>query len=122
MHLQAEQYQRGEGITLGRRFSKPQRADGLANTRIPVKVQEGEGGVPQSVLLDGRWKRITSVVEDWDVSETLSGEKRLIKSYFRVSTDSVSCLTLFRNQVTGSWYREEPTPKTYNARKSVNNS
>ena len=93
---------------MNRRASRFQKTDGSANTRIPVKVQEGEGGVPQSVLLDGRWERVTAVVEEWDVSETLAGEKRLIKSYFQVCADSVSCLTLFRNQVTGSWYREEP--------------
>ena len=60
----------------------------------------------------GRRERIASVVKRWDVSESLSGEIRLIKSYFEIITERGTSLTLFRNQVTGSWYREEPAPKS----------
>ena len=98
---------------MGRISSKIQKTDGLINTRFPVKVQEGKSGVPQALLLSGRWERVTSVVKQWDVSEILSGEKRLIKSYFEIFTESGTPLKLFRNQVTGSWYREDPAPNTW---------
>ena len=97
---------------MGRISSKIQKANGLVNTRFPVKVQEGKSGVPQAMLLSGRWERVTSVVKQWDVSEILSGEKRLIKSYFEIITERSASIRLFRNQVTGSWYREDPAPKT----------
>ena len=60
----------------------------------------------------GRRERIASVVKHWDVSETLSDEKRLIKSYFEIITEMGTSLTLFRNQVTGSWYREDLATKS----------
>ena len=94
-----------------RRSSRVQKTDRSANTRIPVKVQEAESGVPQTVLSNGRWEQVTSVVKHWDVSETLSDEKRLIKSYYEIITEQGTSLRLFRNQVTGSWYWEEPAPK-----------
>ena len=97
---------------MGRISSRIQKTDGLTNTRIPVKVQEAKRGVPQAVLLCGRWVRINSVVKNWDVSETLLGQKRLIKSYFEIITECGTPLKLFRNQVTGSWYREDTAPKT----------
>ncbi len=97
---------------MNRRSSRVRKTDGLANTRIPMKVQEGANCVPHAVLLCSRWERITSVVKHWDVSETLSGEKRLIKSYYEIITEQGTFLRLFRNQVTGSWYREDPAPKT----------
>ena len=97
---------------MNRRSSRIQKTNVSANTRIPVKVQEDESGVPQTVLSNGEWERVNSVVNHWDVSETLSGEKRLIKSYYEVITGQGTSLRVFRNQVTGSWYREEPAPKT----------
>ena len=84
----------------------------MVNTRFPVKVQEGISGVPRAMLLCGLWVRINSVVKHWDVSETLLGEKRLIKSYFEIITERGTSLRIFRNQVTGSWYREDTAPKT----------
>ncbi len=94
------------------RLSGIQKAKGLSNTRIPVRfpvnVQVGEGGVPQAVFVRGRWESVTSVIESWDVSETLMGEKRMIKSYFEIVTSRPTNLVLFLNQVTGSWYMEEP--------------
>ena len=97
---------------MGQRYSRTQKSDGLTNTRIPVKVQEDKSGVPQAVLLCGRWVRISSVLKHWDVSETLLGEERLIKSYFETITERSASLRLFRNHVTGSWYREDTAPKT----------
>lgn len=97
---------------LDRISSRIQKTDGLTNTRIPVKVQEDKRGVPQAVLLCGLGVRISSVVKHWDVSETLLGEKRLIKSYFEIITERGTSIRLFRNQVTGSWYREDTAPKT----------
>ena len=99
---------------MDRRSSRFQKTDGLANTRFPIEVQEDDCGVPQAVLLRGRWEPIASVVKHWDVSETLSGEKRLIKSYFETITERGSTLRLFRNQVTGSWYREDPAQRPRN--------
>ena len=88
-----------------------QKTDGLTNTRIPVKVQDDESGVPQAVLDCGHWERVTTVVEQWDISETIAGEKRLIKSYFEIIIESAASLRLFRNLVTGGWYREDYAPK-----------
>lgn len=38
------------------------------------------------------------------------GEKRMIKSYFEIITIRSTTMRLFLNQVTGSWYLEEPMP------------
>lgn len=92
---------------MGRRSSMIRKTEGLSSARFPIKVQCGENGIPRSVLVSGQWEGITSVVKHWDVSETLSGEKRLIKSYFEVVTEYGSSLRLLLNIVTGSWYREE---------------
>jgi len=92
------------------RPSGSQKTKGLSKTRIPVNVQVGKGGVPQAVFVRGRWETVTSVVESWDVSETLMGEKRMIKSYFEIITIRSTTMRLFLNQVTGSWYLEEPVP------------
>ena len=93
---------------MGRRPSRIQKTEGLSTTRIPVKVQESVSGVPLAVLSCSRWERIGAVIKHWDVTETLSGEKRLVKSYFEIITELGASLKLFRNQVTGSWYREDP--------------
>ena len=82
-----------------------------AKTRMPLKIQDGTNSVPQAALLSGQWEKITSVLKHWDVSETISGEKRMIKSYFEIVTERGTCLILFRNQVTGSWYREDLAPR-----------
>ena len=94
-------------IAVALKSSRNQKPEALTKTRIPLKVQGSTGGIPQAVLLSGQWVNITSVVRHWDVSETISGEKRMIKSYFEIVTEKGTPLTLFRNQVTGSWYRED---------------
>ena len=89
------------------RSSRNQKPEGLSKTRIPLKVKESTSGIPQAVLMSGRWEQVTAVVRHWDVSETISDEKRMIKSYFEIITEGSISLRLFRNQVTGSWYRED---------------
>lgn len=93
---------------MSRGSSRKQKSEGTSNIRLPVKVREDTSGIPQDVLLGGQREQIASVVRHWDVSETLSGEKRLIKSYFEVITERGANLRLLCNQVTGSWYREDP--------------
>ena len=105
-------FKRSSSISVVRKSSRNQKTGALAKTRIPLKVQGSTGGIPKAVLLSGQWETITSVLRHWDVSETISGEKRMIKSYFEIVTEKGAPLTLFRNQVTGSWYREDPAPKS----------
>ena len=78
-----------------------------SNPQMPIRVKETDSGIPTAVRVDGRWEQVGSVVSRRDLKEDLAGEKRAVKTYFEITIGGGEPLTIFRNHVTGSWYRAD---------------
>ncbi len=86
----------------------------LGNPEMPVKAEESEDRNPVALRLPGGWTKVCSVDSQWEIKEELAGQERVVKTYFRVTTEKGEQVTVFRNHVTGGWYRQVDDPG-YNA-------
>ena len=79
---------------------------------MPIGVKEAGNGDPSAIRLLAQWELVNGITSRWDVTEELGGERRPIKTYFRVTIAENQQLTVFRNMVTGRWYLEEMGQQT----------
>ena len=86
-------------------MSKRPRATPPPNPQMPIKVKETDGGIPTAVRVNGRWEEVCSVFGRKDLEEELAGETRAIKAHFSITIGGGEPLAIFRNHVTGAWYR-----------------
>ena len=68
----------------------------------PVTVAVGAGGLP--VTLGG--KRVDSVLEDWLVEDCWWTKRPLRRRYVELVLDPGSCVLVFRDLTTGSWFSQ----------------
>ena len=86
-------------------MSKRPRAPPPPNPQMPIRVKEADSGIPTAVRVNGRWEEVCSVFGRKDLEEELAGETRAVKTHFRITIGGGEPLAIFRNHVTGAWYR-----------------
>ena len=74
-------------------------------TLMPVKVQEDGEQRPVAVTLLGELLAVGSIEERWEDVEDWWKDNPMVKLHYQVSLGDGRQLTLFRNVVTGGWYR-----------------
>ena len=74
----------------------------------PVPVETAEDDIQGSfwMRLFGRWQRARSLDNLWEISEEWWDDRPVVKMYFRVTTEDQSQLIIFRDLLSGAWYRE----------------
>ncbi len=68
----------------------------------PAAVREGPEGRPAAVLLGERWQRVSSIEDLWWMPEPLT------RTYYRAGREDGGEVTLFLDQRSGSWFRQDP--------------
>ena len=72
---------------------------------VPVVVEEGRRREPISVRVGSRWRRVDSIEEEWGF-DLWWMSRPLTRTYYRVRGEDGVELTIFRDERTGSWYRQ----------------
>ena len=76
-------------------------------TPVSVAVQEGPGCTPAAVRQDNRWHQVACIDDQWCFDLWWMPEP-IDRHYYCISREDGRHTTLFRDQSTGSWYRQNP--------------
>ena len=73
---------------------------------IPIRVREDCQGKPEALgLLDG-WTNVMSVESVCDEWGTVLAAECVVKSHYQLLVSDGSRVRVFKNQVTGGWYKK----------------
>ena len=75
------------------------------HTPRPVEVRVGAEGDPVSVLLRRRWRRVARIGDQWTFDLWWLPEP-VVRSYYRIEPDAGGQITLFRDGMDDTWYRQ----------------
>ena len=78
---------------------------GPLHTPEPAEVREGTGREPESVRIRGRWRKVSRIDDRWTFDLWWLHEP-VARAYYRVDSDDVGKITLFRDIVEDRWYRQ----------------
>jgi hypothetical protein len=73
----------------------------------PVRVIAGPGGVPHAILVDGRRRLVTEVIEDWLVQDRWWTEEPVDRHYFALVIEPGRRVEVFRDERGGGWFSHE---------------
>jgi hypothetical protein len=76
-------------------------------TPRPVEVQASEQGEPLRVRLGGSWQEVTPVRRPWRIDQQWWRAERTCRVYYRVAPEDGPPLTLYREEGSGEWFRQE---------------
>lgn len=79
------------------------------NLPIPIAVDVARDGEPAAVLVRGRLKPVAAVVDHWRVDEEW-WRQEISREYVEVEFADGQRLTIFRDLITGGWFRQQYTP------------
>ena len=71
----------------------------------PATVREGQDGEPAAVLLEGKWQQVSGIEDLWSFDLWWMPEP-LARTYHRVETEDGGEVTLFLDQQSGRWFRQ----------------
>ena len=76
------------------------------NQPEPVKVKENPNGEPVAIL-EGPARPVTAIVDTWRIDDEWWSREEVSRIYYNVILASGQHLTIFKNLVSGSWYRQQ---------------
>ena len=76
------------------------------NLPDPLTVEEDCRREPLAVLVGRRWLKIASVEDVWELADEWWRSAPISRRYYRVATEDGPGMTLFRDLLTGRWYRQ----------------
>ena len=88
------------GPTRGGQLIRP------VNPPIPVKVRENARKAPVAVHINARWRSVVSIDEVWSIDEEWWRERPIVKMYYQVTLENDTQITVFRDMLDESWYRQ----------------
>ena len=86
---------------------KPRSSTVTPNPQIPMpcKVQEDAEQRPVAVTLFGEQLEVESIEERWEDEQDWWKDNPLVRVSYQVTLEGGRELTIFRNMLTGGWYR-----------------
>jgi hypothetical protein len=69
-------------------------------------VETGDDGAPVSLKLRGRRVTVESVADRWRIDDEWWRGRPVSRMYYECLVDGGLQVTVFRNLVTGEWYRQ----------------
>ena len=72
---------------------------------MPTKVQEDDDQRPVTVTIYGEPVAVELIVEQWEDEEFWWRDNPVVRISYRVTLEGGQELTLFKNMLTGGWYR-----------------
>ena len=73
---------------------------------MPVGVEEDERRMPVAITLRRRRLRVTSIADEWEITDEWWRPEPIARRYYRVATEDGTTVTIFRDMVTGAWYQQ----------------
>ncbi len=86
--------------------SGPRRVRRLREPR-PAEVRAGVDGAPAEVRAGGGWRPVRLLRRPWRIDQLWWRGTPVSRLYYRVAPEDGPPLTLFRDLVSGRWYRQE---------------
>ncbi len=72
---------------------------------MPIRAVEDGGGAPKHLKLHGRWISVERVESVLDVRQNMIAGEQVVKTQYKLALADGSRLMVFKNHVTGGWYR-----------------
>ena len=72
-----------------------------------IEVGTDREGVPLRLRLVSTWQDVSLVRRPWRIDQHWWRDEAVSRLYYRVAPEDGSPLTIYRNLVTGDWYRQE---------------
>lgn len=76
------------------------------NLPVPLTVEEDHRQRPIAVLSGRRWLKIATVEDVWELADEWWRKTPISRRYYRVTMENGPGVTLFRDLVSGRWYRQ----------------
>jgi hypothetical protein len=76
------------------------------NPPIPIEVKESTHQTPCVIKIKGRWCGVVSLDDVCSVDEEWWRERPIVRMYYRVNLENGSQITVFRDMLNGTWYRQ----------------
>jgi len=74
-----------------------------------VKITTNIEGIPLTITISGKTKRVTKIYQQWHKSERICTQN-VSKAYFRIKTTGGTIIDVYRDSTSNSWYLD----KVYN--------
>ena len=75
------------------------------NAPQEVEVTPCESGEPVAIRLGRTWNKVARIRNTWRVDDEWWGEE-ISRLYFEIELEGGLSITVFRDMVTGKWYRQ----------------
>ena len=76
------------------------------NLPAPIQVEEDAHQRPLAISLRHRRLGVASVDDLWEIDEEWWRENPVVRRYYQVTTEDGRPMTIFRDLVSGEWYRQ----------------
>jgi hypothetical protein len=76
------------------------------NPPIPVEVRESAKLRPLAIRIKGRWLKVVSIQDLCNLDEEWWRERPIVRMYYRVILEDDRPITVFRDLLDGTWYRQ----------------
>ncbi len=76
------------------------------NLPAPIQVEEDAHQRPLAISLRRRRLGVASVDDLWEIDEEWWRENPIVRRYYQVTTEDGRPMTIFRDLVSGEWYRQ----------------
>ena len=75
------------------------------NAPVPVQLRV-DAGVPRAVLQRAGWRRVDRVEQVWRVDDGWWRPSPVARTYFRLGLESGHVITLYRDDIEGTWWAQ----------------
>ena len=72
-----------------------------------IQVEEDSQQQPLAINLQRRRLEVASVDDLWEIDEEWWRENPIVRRYYQVTTEDDRPMTIFRDLVSGEWYRQD---------------
>ena len=72
-----------------------------------VEVEANTAGVPLRLRLGGTWRDVSLVRRPWRIDQNWWRDAEVSRLYYRIAPDNGPPLTIYRDLITGDWFRQE---------------
>jgi hypothetical protein len=72
-----------------------------------IEVEASADGVPLRVCLHGTWQDVSLARRPWRIEQQWWRGEPVRRDYYRVAPQDGPALTVYRDMISGEWYRQE---------------
>lgn len=76
------------------------------NKPVAIKVQANEAGMPMAIRVGHRWHAVVEYEDRWRIDDEWWRERPVHRDYYDLLLEDGVTLTVFRDCLTQSWYRQ----------------